>query len=286
MNADQVSAAFRGAGFVALLQTVGAALFLALFGRYLTRSRPLLERVVRWFALATALLLIPQYLLEAARMADDLSAVLDPDLQSLAVHSALSAVLAMRLVGCAVLVASLGRGTATRSFFVFLGMMAVAASFALTGHTVGNHWQFLLAPLLSIHVAIVAFWFGALIPLYVACGRETPHDAAALTQAFSRVAAWLVPVILLAGAAMAVVLVRHLSVLTTPYGYALLGKLLGFTALMGVAALNKWRLGPALAAGKRRGVASFRYSLAAEYALLSAVLCLTATMTLLYSPEQ
>lgn len=270
---------------MALLQTAGTALFLALFGRYLTRSRPLLERMVRRFALATALLLVPQYLLEAARMADDLSAVLDPELQSLAAHSALSVVLAMRLLGCIALVASLGRRPATRWFFVLFGMAAVAVSFALTGHTVGNHRQFLLAPLLSIHVAIVAFWFGALIPLYVACGRETAHDAAALTGIFSRVATWLVPMILLAGAAMAVVLVRHPSVLTTPYGYSLLGKLLGFTALMGVAALNKWRLGPALAAGEQGGVASFRYSLAIEYAILSAVLCLTAAMTLLYSPE-
>jgi copper resistance protein D len=286
VNADHLSAALRSAGFVALLQTAGMALFLALFSRYLTRSRGLLERTVRRSALAAALLLVPQYLLEAARMADALPAVLDPDLQSLAAHSAVSVVLVLRLIGCAVLVASLRLRPAARWFFVVLGVVAVVVSFCLTGHTVGNPRRVVLAPLLSIHVAIVAFWFGALVPLYVACRRETLHDAAALTQAFSRVAAWLVPMILLAGIAMAVGLVRDLAVLTTPYGYALLGKFLGFAVLMGIAALNKWRLAPALATGDEGAVAHFRRSLAAEYAILSAVLCLTAVMTLLYSPEQ
>jgi putative copper resistance protein D len=62
-------------------------------------------------------------------------------------------------------------------------------------------------------------------------------------------------------------------------------KVAGFAVLMGFAALNKWRFGPALSRGDARATAAFRRSLAAEYVLIAAVLSVTAVLTSFYSPE-
>ena len=142
-----------------------------------------------------------------------------------------------------------------------------------------------MAPLLIVHVLIVTFWFGALVPLYLICVRETAVIAGQVTEDFSRIALWLVPGILIAGLLLGLVLIRHLSEFCTGYGISLVAKFAGFVALMGLAALNKWRLGPAISAGDERTLRSFRRSLELEYVLVSAVLSITAAMTTFYSPE-
>jgi len=261
------------------------ALFLAMFGRPLTVSLVQMRRIAKLSAIAAVLLLVGHYALEAARMADDMSGAVDPSLQMMALHSASSVVLVVRLLGLAVIAMAIGRRGEVGLTSSVVGVGLVAASFVLTGHTVANPLRWVLAPLLTVHVLIVAFWLGALVPLYLACTRETPAIAGQVTEAFSKIALCLVPGILLAGCLLGLVLVRHLAEFRTGYGMSLLAKFAGFVALMGLAALNKWRLGPAVAAGDRRTLKSFRRSLGLEYLLISAVLSITAAMTTYYSPE-
>jgi putative copper export protein len=54
---------------------------------------------------------------------------------------------------------------------------------------------------------------------------------------------------------------------------------------MGLAALNKWRLGPAIGAGDAGALVYLRRSVLLEWLLLAAVVTATATMTGLFSPE-
>ena len=68
-------------------------------------------------------------------------------------------------------------------------------------------------------------------------------------------------------------------------GVSLAAKFAGFVLLMALAALNKWRLGPAIATGDKRALRSFRRSLGFEYVLIAAVLSITAMMTTFYSLE-
>jgi putative copper export protein len=94
-----------------------------------------------------------------------------------------------------------------------------------------------------------------------------------------------VPVILLAGIVMAVLLLPSVSALSEPYGKLLIAKGVGFAVLMGLAAANKWRLGPALVHGAGQSARWFRRSVAAEYVLIALVLTITAVMTTFFSPE-
>jgi putative copper resistance protein D len=282
---DTLSVILRSASFIALFQAAGMAIFLAMFGRPLEVSLSPMQRIAKLSAIAAGVLLVGHYALEAARMAGDMSGMLDPSLQMMAMHSARSTVLAVRLLGLIVLAMAVGRRGNVGTTLSVIGAGIVAASFMLTGHTIVNPQSWVLAPLLTIHVMIVAFWFGALLPLYLVCTRETPVIAGQVTDAFSKIALWLVPGILVAGFLLGLALIRHLAEFRTGYGISLLAKFAGFAVLMGLAAVNKWRLGPAIAGGDARVLASFRRSLAIEYVLICAVLSITAVMTTFYSPE-
>src|SRR5258706_8333895 len=121
-----------------------------------------------------------------------------------------------------------------------------------------------------LHFLGVACWFGALCRLYTASLRETPARASDIIERFTAVATWLVPVVLLAGIVMAVLLLPNLQALSEPYGELLIAKVVGFAVLMGLAAANKWRLGPALVHRPAQSGRGFRRSVAAEDVLVAA----------------
>ena len=64
-----------------------------------------------------------------------------------------------------------------------------------------------------------------------------------------------------------------------------IGKSLGFAALMALAALNRWRFGPRLLAGETAAVPALQRTIKAEWALIAVLLAATAVMTSLYAPE-
>jgi putative copper resistance protein D len=289
MAIDVVSVTLRALSFVALFEATGVALFLAFFGQHLSVCVEELQRVGRVAAVIAAGLLVGQYVLEAARMAGDFSGVTDASLQGLVLHSSVATTLAWRLAGLTLVFAGLragmGRSANGASAPGVVGATVAIASFALMGHTSTHAERWLLSVLLLAHLLIVAFWFGALVPLYVASKRETAEAAGALTEAFSEVALWLVPLLFVVGLVLAVFIVKSVAGLFTTYGALLVAKVAGFASLMGLASLNKWRLGPALGRGDARIAAALRRSLAAEYLLIIAVLSVTAVMTAFYSPE-
>jgi putative copper resistance protein D len=290
MVVDVLSVTLRALSFVALFQAVGIALFLAFFGPYLSVCGEDLRRLGRAAAVVAGGLLVGQYLLEPARMGGDFSGMTDGSLQGLVLHSPVATTLAWRLAGLALVYLGLrptrdstatGNSTATS----IVGATVAVAAFALMGHTSTHPERWLLSVLLLTHLLIVAFWFGALMPLYVSSKREPAAAAGAVTAAFSAAAGRLVPLLFIAGLGLAVFILKSIAGLFTTYGALLIVKVSGFALLMGLASLNKWRLGPALGRGDARIAAAFRRSLAAEYALIICVLSVTAVMTTFYSPD-
>jgi putative copper export protein len=282
---DELSVTVRALSFVLLFQAAGIAIFLALYGEKLTNSRTAVRRLGQMSALAALVFVAAHYALEAARMAGDFSGLWDTSLHGMVWHSSARAALIMRLVGLGLVAVGLRGDGSPKSMLALLGAVLACLAFALTGHTSVSAHRPALAALLMIHLFVVAFWFGALVPLYLASARESPARAWELTERFTRLATWAVPVILLAGAAMAFLLLPSVAALREPYGQLLIAKVVGFTLLMGLAAANKWRLGPALAQGTMDGGRRFRRAVGAEYVLIVAVLTITAVMTSFFSPE-
>jgi len=283
MAVDFISVTLRALGFTALFQAVGLAFFLALLGRELTQPWPGLRRIGRIAAIAGLLLVLVHPALEAARMAGDFSGLWDRQLQRLAWSSGsgMSALVqAAGLLGLAVSPPARAGGGAR--WAVLWGLIAVGG-FLLTGHTSTDPLRPLLASLLALHLLVVAFWFGSLAPLLLVIRSEARPLAAQILAHFSAIAGWLVPLILLAGLSMAWILAGSLVVLRQPYGQLLIAKTLGFALLMLLAAANRWRLVPALAAGAP--ARALRRSILMEIALLVAILSTTAVLTTYYSPH-
>ena len=282
MAVDIVAIVVRALGFVAMLQAVGIFIFTVLFGSQARTLSHELRSTAKWIAVAGLLLVGFHQLLEAARMTGTLDGILEASLQRRALLSDVGLANGMRVAGMLALIAA--TTWSRRSQVVgLLGGLLVAGSFAATGHTSINPLRAVLAPLLALHLWVVAFWFGALWPLYRVTRLEPPM-AAVIVDRFSRLAIWMVPAIALAGLVLAVAIVPRWEALRTPYGLLLSGKLLGFVLLMGLAALNKLRLGPALAQGSQTAGSALRSSLVVEFVLIATVLAVTATMTAMFSP--
>jgi putative copper resistance protein D len=282
---DILSVVLRALSFVLLFQAAGVAIFIALFSRRLDRSHSAVRRIGRATALAGMVLVAGHYALEAARMAGEMSGIWDPALQEMMWHSPNRTALLCRLLGLLLVAVGLHEGSNRWTIMALGGAVLATGAFTLIGHTFVNVHRAALATLLMVHLLIVAFWFGALGPLYLASLRETPARVSELIERFTAVATWLVPVILLAGVAMAALLIPNVAALREPYGRLLIAKVIGFALLMGIAAANRWRLGPALSEGTIRSERQFRRAVAAEYVLIAAILTITAVMTSFFSPE-
>lgn len=282
---DVLSLVARALSFVLLLQSAGLALFLALFRPLMPGSAGTVRRMGFASSAFGLCAVVMQFALEAPRMAGTLGGFWDLSLQKAALYSRLGEAFGLRVLGLILLGSAFrGRGELATLSGVIGATLAVCA-FLLTGHTVDHPDRALLGPILAVHVLIVAFWFGALPALYLATRRDSPAAAARLIDRFSARAIWLVPLILAAGIAMAAELAAGWTVFEEPYGELLLVKIGGFAVLMGLAALNRWRLAPAVATAEPNALRALRVSVASEYILIVGVLAATAVMTTLFSPQ-
>src|SRR4051812_24780176 len=199
MLPDILSVAMRALSFVSALQAAGAALFLVMFGRWLAGSTGGIRRIARYAALIGIAFVCAHTGLEAARMAGDMSGMFDASLQRIVLESSAAAAASARILGLALVALAAGSKGPTSIVTSVSGAILVTFSFVLTGHTAVHEQRWLLAPVLWVHVAIVAFWFGALMPLYVVSHRESLQVTARVVAAFSALAIYLVPVIFIAG---------------------------------------------------------------------------------------
>lgn len=282
---DLLSIVLRALGFLAIFQAVGLALFLVLFERQLdVRMRQALRRSGVAAALFALLAVGGHFVLEPARMGGALSAILDSGLRQIVIDSPLASAFGWRIAGLALLVAGLAWVSPLARAVALLGAASTLVSFIQTGHTASFTPRPLLAGLLLVHLGVVAFWFGSLLPLRRIALQEPQAGAGPLVASFSKVALVLVPALGVAGLALAVLLLGGIKGLTSPYGRLILLKIALFAVLMALAALNRWRFGPALARGEAGVRRAFGRTVLAEYFLIAAVLAVTAAMTTLYSP--
>ncbi len=278
---DALAVLVRGFSFIALFQAAGGALFLMLFGARLAVCATPITQMVRSATVGAALLAVLYLALEAARLAGDFSGLWDRELLQLLWQSAPGTALRLQLTGLLLVLVGLGWSRALCA----LGILLVIGAFATVGHTVDQPQRALLVGLLAVHLFSITFWFGALWPLHRAVTLEAPASAALLLKRFSRLALWLAPAVLLAGALLVLLLVPGLAVFGKPYGQLLLAKVLGFGVLMYFAALNKLHLTPALGRNDAGTAQRLRGTLLSEYLIIAAVLVITAVMSGLYSPD-
>jgi len=289
--------------YASALAAVGGVLFRLVFG-----GNPELDRAagLRTLVPATAglalLLLLLQWPLQAGFLGGGtLAAALDPGLLALVFEGATGQRLLLAGSGLLLLLGSemaLGRGrgldTAAsqigtarvlQSLPGLLGAALVLLSFTLVGHSTGAP-RLLLASLLLLHLGALAFWVGALLPLYrISAPPHLSQSAGRVLQRFGQVAAPVLAALIAAALLLAWRLLEGWSpLLHSAYGQVLLLKLAVLALLLGLAGLNRWLLVPAFVARQALASQRLRASIVCEGLLVGLILLLTAFLTTTTSP--
>jgi copper transport protein len=165
--------------------------------------------------------------------------------------------------------------------------IALLATFSVTSHAAGTGRAGPVAVDL-IHFAAAAAWGGGLCYLAWLPIWRRPHGAAAdVSEAVRRVSRLGLLSVAVLGVTGAAASVWHLwappALAVTPYGRALVGKLGVITAVLAVAAVNRWALVPAVMT--RRALPRLGGMLKIESVLLVGVFALTGVLTTRPLPE-
>lgn len=273
--------AAKAAGYGAALLAMGGVLFVLLFSRQADASvLRLAKRLAALAALLGLAILAARFGIRAARISGmGWDGATDPTMLGFVWQSPLGTAAIWRGLGEAAILAVLLPGAGL--WVAVGGAVAVAASYAQVGHSLGDP-RAVLAAFLVLHLLAAAFWVGALAPLRRAA--RTP-DGAVLLHRFGIVAASGVAILAATGIALAWLLSGSLlALLGTAYGWGLLTKVAVVAVLLGLAALNKWRLVPALRAGQADAARLLRRSIAVEGAAVLFILLLTAAITTVTTP--
>ncbi|MDM7860368.1 CopD family protein [Alteromonas sp. ASW11-36] len=137
--------------------------------------------------------------------------------------------------------------------------------------------------LLIFHVCIMAWWFGALYPLKLACLSLDDDKLIETMECFGRHAFVMVTLSLMVGVLLAVELIGSVEALfNTSYGLILLGKVSLVVIILCVAARNKLRFVPAIRGSNGRALLS--KSISIEIIVALSILVVTAILTTVVGP--
>jgi len=290
LDAWTLSLVFVSAGFYTSALAAAGSVPLKLVLREMPAAgRSVLARqlvVAAWLAIALVLL---QWPLQAAFLGGGtVTSAFDTFLLAAVFESTQGTRILLAVSGLVLLQTALlarGRVGFAAPVLGLLGAVLVLLAFVQVGHT-RDEPRWLLGGLLLLHLAAVAFWIAALIPLHrLARSANDDRATARLLAQFGRIAVGVVGLLLLAGAVLGWMLLGGLQpLLTTGYGQGLSVKLLLVAALLAVAAWNKLLLVPAFERGDTTARARLRRNIRIEMLLVMAILLVTALLTTTSSP--
>jgi len=271
--------------YITSLAASGLLLFRLIFARDEAELAAWLRRRLLLLASLGLGVAAARFLVAGARLTGVLSGMTDTVMLGILWSGPVGTALILQLAGFALIAA----GAIDWSWSKWIGLVGVAlliTSFGQVGHVLqlDADWGLLL---LLVHLVGLAFWIGSLAPLYRATRRQDLAAAATLAHGFGQVAIVIVPVLLVAGAVCAALLLRDLGALFgTTYGQVLLIKIVLVGAILTLAALNKYRFVPAMQAGDTLAAVHLQRSILIEAAFIGLVLIATSILTSVLSlPE-
>ncbi len=245
-----VGPALRGIGYLAVLLAAGAVFVTALIVRRPEDRRRAARLSARAAVVGIAATVLAVPVQAIAVTGSSFLEVLRPAVLGEVLASSFGQGTLVRLVWLVVLAVFVSRGATLLPRAV--AAAAALGSFLLDGHQRSVEPMWLLVGSDTVHLGAGAVWFGGLVLLVLLVRSRSIDDdavgAARLVQRFSGVALVSFVAVSLAGTAMSWALVRTpRALITTTYGWTLLGKV-GLVALVVLVALyNRQRLVPAIA---------------------------------------
>jgi copper transport protein len=156
-----------------------------------------------------------------------------------------------------------------------VALAGTGLALAASGHASTAPPQWLTRPAVFLHAIGLAWWVGALLPL-MALALRPAQPLLPVLQRFSKLAVPVVGVVALTGLLLAVIQLESFQALVnTNYGRILCIKLALVAVLLALAALNRFRLTPALQSSSQNARPLVR-SIGLECAVVVGILALVA----------
>jgi copper transport protein len=166
-----------------------------------------------------------------------------------------------------------GRGAKALSL---AGIGIAGVAFALGGHAATASPQFLMRPLVFLHIAAVLFWSGSLVPLFLLMRRSLP-DSVQVLESYSAPIRSAIVVLVPSGLIIAAVQLGAFNELwNSGYGIVLSVKLVLLVALFCLAALNRFSIAPRVRGGDVAALRGLRLSIGGEIALVTLIFCVAS----------
>lgn len=267
--------------YTAAMLSMGGVLFLATFPDATEASRRLARRLAIAAVVLGLTVLAVRFGIRAARISGmGFSGAIDPMMLGFVWESPLGTSAVLRAIGLVMVLGLLVRGVIGMGAGLVRTLL-IAASYTLVGHSLGDP-RWVLASLLTLHLLTAAFWVGALAPLHRAAVNPS---GAALLHRFGLAGSITVAILIVVGVTFAWLMIGSLSgLVTTAYGWTLIAKVAVVSGLLGLAALNKLRLVPALAQAHANATKNLQRSIKFEALAVGAILIATASLTSVTTP--
>ena len=266
--------------YVLSFLAVGTGLFILHFRSFL--SQPTLAyccKLVRKSSLIGSIIAPLLLLMTAGNIGGDLQSAFDPLMINIALSSKAGQSVLVLFFGFLLVLLWISLFQNQRPIPGILGFAFILSSFSLYGHSTINGFSSQL--LIVLHLGAISFWVGSFLPLrYSTQGKIEEENLFQIAHQFGVYAVYYIGVLLITGLMLGTILVGGIEQLvTSDYGKAFLFKLFFATTLLGIGALNKFRLVPQLKNNNLSHAIKLRKSINVEISILFIILVISSLLT-------
>ena len=266
--------------YVLSFLAVGTGLFILHFKSFL--SQPTLAycyKLVRKSSLIGSIIAPLLLLITAGNIGGDLQSAFDPLMINIALSSKTGQSVLVLFFGFSFVLLWISLFQNQRPIPGILGFALILSSFSFYGHSTINGFSSQL--LIVLHLGAISFWVGSFLPLrYSTQGKIEEENLFQIAHQFGVYAVYYIGVLVITGLMLGTILVGGIEQLVTSnYGKAFLFKLFFATTLLGIGALNKFRLVPQLKNNNLSHAIKLRKSINVEISILFIILVISSLLT-------
>ena len=266
--------------YVLSFLAVGTGLFILHFRSFLSKPTlayccKLVSKSSRTGSIIAPLLLF----MTAGNIGGDLQSAFDPLMINIALSSKAGQSVLVLFFGFLFVLLWISLFQNQRPILGILGFAFILSSFSLYGHSTINGFSSQL--LIVLHLGAISFWVGSFLPLrYSTRGQIEEENLFQIAHQFGVYAVYYIGVLLITGLMLGTILVGGIEQLvTSDYGKAFLFKLFFATTLLGIGALNKFRLVPQLKKNNLSHAIKLRNSINVEISILFIILVISSLLS-------
>jgi putative copper resistance protein D len=265
--------------YITSLLALGTVIFVRHFQQFQTAENTLfctdlITRACRYGMVISAGLLFSV----AGNLGGEVWSIFDPTIFSIAIYSKSGNAAGLAFFGFALIVIARRYEFNPVPLFIWVGVLLLLISFVWTGHAQKSGLIAQVA--LSLHLVAIAFWLGSFFPLRRMCSALESENLYKIADRFGTLAIFYVCLLLISGLIFAYILIGDLSLLlSTVYGNVFLMKITLVSLLLGLGALNKFRLVPLVKLEPAIGAQKLQKSIQIEMLIALLILSFSGFLT-------